>query len=522
MGVLDGQPVNQAITNPAFINKNVNDVMPNILGFNRVASGASIADIQATANKLYTATGASESQTGTVYNATPNTITNGDPYQTALTKLANKFDPATGHNHDGTAGMGPILSGSSISDVPFMGFFEPGSTVTGATGTSTNVSSLMVGKFASSNDTTLGVVVDNGHNKLRILAASGSEAYQDVIDGFGNLVYGRITASAATGGIWTLSYFSEQTGVETPYSFAATGGTDLFWWYQELFNPVLSTSVYNPAMEMFAPGGGGSGSGVTSIAASGSTPLTGPVTLSAGAGIGLSQVGQNIEIDNTSSSTAPTTQVFTSAGSYTYNLPSPTPLWLEVTVVGAGGGGGQGSSTQPQGQGQGGTGGLGSSGTVNFSGGDGSPGNAGQTALFNGVGGNGGGSFYGGGGGGGGGGGSGSPPGNNTGNTAQNYGGGGGGGSGSAGNASGAGGGGGGTSILVIPAASIVGAVTVTIGQGGSAGLGVGVNPTAGGSSSFGALATSTGGAPGAAASSSGGADGGAGQDGIVFVKEIY
>jgi len=59
--------------------------MPNKLGFNRVASGSSIADIQAAVNKLYTATGASETQSGTVYNATPSTISNGDPYQTALT-----------------------------------------------------------------------------------------------------------------------------------------------------------------------------------------------------------------------------------------------------------------------------------------------------------------------------------------------------------------------------------------------------------------------------------------------------
>ncbi len=60
-------------------------------------------------NKLYTATGASESQTGTVYNATPSTITNGDPYQTALFKLSEKFHPTTGHMHTGAAGDAPIL-----------------------------------------------------------------------------------------------------------------------------------------------------------------------------------------------------------------------------------------------------------------------------------------------------------------------------------------------------------------------------------------------------------------------------
>lgn len=110
IGVLDGQSVNQSITNPAFINKNVDDVMPNKLGFDRPLSGPTIADIQQAVNNLYTATGVSESQSGTTYNATPGTITNGDSHQLALTKLANKFDPATGHFHTGSAGDGPLLN----------------------------------------------------------------------------------------------------------------------------------------------------------------------------------------------------------------------------------------------------------------------------------------------------------------------------------------------------------------------------------------------------------------------------
>lgn len=108
MGVLNGQPVSAPITNPAFINKNINDTMPNILGFTN-PEGPSISDIQAAANRLYTATGASESQSGTNYNATPGTITNGVNYQTSLQTLAGKFAPATGHFHTGADGDGPIL-----------------------------------------------------------------------------------------------------------------------------------------------------------------------------------------------------------------------------------------------------------------------------------------------------------------------------------------------------------------------------------------------------------------------------
>lgn len=109
MGVLDNQPVNQTITNAAFINKNVDDQMPNKLGLNRPMSGPTIADIQQAVNNVYTATGVSETQTGTNYNATPGTIANGDSHQLALTELAGKFDPATGHFHTGSAGDGPLL-----------------------------------------------------------------------------------------------------------------------------------------------------------------------------------------------------------------------------------------------------------------------------------------------------------------------------------------------------------------------------------------------------------------------------
>ena len=109
MGVLDGQSVSAAVTNPAFINKNINDQMPNVLGLTNTFS-PTISDIQAAANRLYTATGVSEISSGTNYNATSGTITNGQSYQTALGILANKFDAMTGHLHSGNPGDGPLLN----------------------------------------------------------------------------------------------------------------------------------------------------------------------------------------------------------------------------------------------------------------------------------------------------------------------------------------------------------------------------------------------------------------------------
>lgn len=133
MGVLDGQPVNAAITNPAFINKNINDNMPNILGFNRISSGPNIADIQQAVNNLYTATGVSETQTGTQYNAPLGTILNGDSHLVALTKLARKFDALTGHLHTGTAGDAPLLHVvRSLAITGSMGIFGDLTLISGA------------------------------------------------------------------------------------------------------------------------------------------------------------------------------------------------------------------------------------------------------------------------------------------------------------------------------------------------------------------------------------------------------
>lgn len=283
MGVLDGQAVSAAITNPAFINKNQNDTMGNILGFNRALSGTSIADIQQAVNNIYSATGVSESQSGTVYDAPPSTIDNGDPYQTALYKLAAKFDAVTGHTHDGTDGSGGPITSGDIMGVPLLGYIQRSSDLMAVTGGSTVVTTAMTGKTPSSNSTTLGVPVMSPNNQVRLL---DPRTGYEFIASTGGLVYGRITFSAM---VWTLTYYSILTGVETAYSFSTA--TDISWFYQELFNPLDTTSVYNLSNQLF-----GNDGGVQSIAASGNTPLIGNVILAAGTGVSLSQVGQVISI----------------------------------------------------------------------------------------------------------------------------------------------------------------------------------------------------------------------------------
>lgn len=74
--------------------------------------------------------------------------------------------------------------------------------------------------------------------------------------------------------------------------------------------------------------------GVSSLAKSGSTPLTGAVTLSEGANVTLTQVGQDIAIASTAGGTGTVTSVGSSDSSITVTSPTTTPDLVIATVDG--------------------------------------------------------------------------------------------------------------------------------------------------------------------------------------------
>jgi hypothetical protein len=241
-GVVDGQAVSAGVTDPAFIFKNADDIMPNQLGMSHALSGTTLISAQKAINTALDTTGATEGVPGTTYGAPANTILDGDNHQTALTKLANKFSgtPSPGHTHDGINGNGPNINAFDLAVVPLRGFVRQGVDQIGVTGTSTDVSTDMTGKTPSPGAGTPGVVVTAPENKLLIRYASGVNENDQIVDGSGNVVYGRITESS---GVWTLSYFVDLSGTETPYSFGSA--TDVRWYYQELFNPMVNPPTYS-------------------------------------------------------------------------------------------------------------------------------------------------------------------------------------------------------------------------------------------------------------------------------------
>lgn len=242
MPVINGQGVNSAITNPAFIDAQVDDFANGKIGFRNteVSSGAFINNTQALQNNMRLSTGASETATGNTYSSQKR-ILNGQNHQVALGGLDSAFDETSGHKHTGVAGDAPAIAAASIATVPLKGFVTQGIDITSATGSSSNVSLLLSGKTQSTSPTVTGVVVNAPENKIVIRQGPPSTHTNDpYVDGSGNIVYGRLTFS---GGVWTLSYYVDVSGTPTAYSFASASGVR--WYYQELFNPMVNPPVYS-------------------------------------------------------------------------------------------------------------------------------------------------------------------------------------------------------------------------------------------------------------------------------------
>lgn len=119
MSVADGQAVSAAITNPAFLKPDVDDFTVSRLGMQRAASpsGYFVQDIQRYINNVaqviglaYTANYTAEADgNGTTYGSTSTIISNGLPFKSAITQIANAFAIA-GHAHTGAGNDGAQIA----------------------------------------------------------------------------------------------------------------------------------------------------------------------------------------------------------------------------------------------------------------------------------------------------------------------------------------------------------------------------------------------------------------------------
>jgi hypothetical protein len=120
-GVVDGQAVSAAITNPAYIFKNEDDEMPKKLSLTNEEpeSGASIVNLQRAVNQALAVVGSDgeDDAAANVY-ATEHRLIDGLNRKEALEALDEAFDPdpeGPGHIHDGTAGQGRQIDADHVT-----------------------------------------------------------------------------------------------------------------------------------------------------------------------------------------------------------------------------------------------------------------------------------------------------------------------------------------------------------------------------------------------------------------------
>jgi hypothetical protein len=338
VGILDGQPVNQAYTNPAFLDRRADDtaIGKYTLSNTDPTSGSSVTNIQKEHNSIASFTGKSLNSSATNLPTWTNTQVGSstDNLKTRADLLTGRFDGSTGHTHDGTNGNGPNIVASTLASVPYRGYVLQGTTLTGVSGSSTNVSSQLSGSTSGGSAFALGIVTSPPYNKIVLRQATGANAGDSFVDSLGNVVYGRLTYAAS---VWTLSYYVLLSAVETAYSFGSSVNVD--WYYQQIYNPMISVPTYSEfavipsdnvtadvltatqsvqgkvllssttASAITTTGSVGTPNatvanadhvhaGLHSICKSGNTPLLGDVTITASNAVTITQTGQNIDFSS--------------------------------------------------------------------------------------------------------------------------------------------------------------------------------------------------------------------------------
>jgi hypothetical protein len=338
LGILDGQPVNQAYTNPAFLDRRADDTAVGKYTLNNTdpVSGSSVTNVQREHNSVASFVGKSLNSVKDDLPAWTNTQvgSSSDTLKTRADLLTQRFSGSTGHSHNGTDGQGPNIVASTLASVPYRGYVLQGTTLTSVTGLSTNVSTQLSGSTPGGSASVLGVVTSAPYNKIILRQATGSNAGDSFVDTLGNVVYGRLTYASS---VWTLSYYVLLSAIETTYSFGSSVNVD--WYYQQIYNPMISVPTYSefaviPSDNVTADvlsatqsvqgkvllssavgaAVGTTGSvgtanatvanadhvhaGVHSISKSGSTALLGDVTITGSNAVAITQVGQNIDISS--------------------------------------------------------------------------------------------------------------------------------------------------------------------------------------------------------------------------------
>ncbi|MEO6078066.1 MAG: hypothetical protein ABIP54_04730, partial [Candidatus Andersenbacteria bacterium] len=244
MTVSNGQLANQDTFNNAFVSKTTDSTMVSKLTQSNTdpASGSSVTNTQREHNSIASFVGKA---INAVYNLLPTWISNTlgattDTLKDRIEAHDAAMDNTLGHDHDGTQGGGAPISITNLTGVNQ--FFATIQTLTIDTvsGTTFNASTAFSGQTPGGGTSQIGTVTSAPDNRIEIRHKSTEDQIED---GGGQKVYARLTESAGT---WTLSFFTNEAGVETAHSLSST---DLRVYYRIVFNqstrPTFPADVMN-------------------------------------------------------------------------------------------------------------------------------------------------------------------------------------------------------------------------------------------------------------------------------------
>jgi hypothetical protein len=230
MSVSNGQTANATTFNGAFVSKVVNSTtigqvtLANADG----SSGSSVTNIQRELNALNSFLGKSSN---VAYNTLPTWVNNdvgasSDPVFDRVDSLTVKFNSSTGHRHTGAAGDAPAIAASALIGLNYYRAEWQTFSISGASGTSFDITSAVSGKVAGGGNNSVGVIVDEPNNRCVIVDLDTETAIEDA---GGQRVFGRITEAS---GAWDLSFYTNEAGSAVLHNLASN---DLRVYFKEVF-----------------------------------------------------------------------------------------------------------------------------------------------------------------------------------------------------------------------------------------------------------------------------------------------
>lgn len=231
MSVTNGELANQNTFNTSFMSREVDtDTVGKVDLLNPAApSGPSVLNIQRFANSIASMLGISTAEVYNFLYSWPNNYVGSinDTVLQRVNALIALFDGTSGHDHDGTNGKSKKISASNLLDINQFLAYRQAVDIVGANGTTYSITTEMSGKTPGGSSSSLGVITSPPNNRVYI-KDSLTETF--VEDAEGQRVYGRITES---GGAWTLSFYTNEGGVETAHNLSTLNISIYFW---EVFN----------------------------------------------------------------------------------------------------------------------------------------------------------------------------------------------------------------------------------------------------------------------------------------------